>query len=208
MTNEAGLVFDRVAADYDRVRSSYPDLLVDAACSVGGLGRGARVVEVGCGTGKLTTALVERGLNIDAVDLGAELVGIARRRLGGSLVRFHIASFEDVGLPLGSFDAVFSATAFHWVDPAVSWAKAARLLHPGGVLALLTHVGGVATVPIDKEQTADESLALVRTTSSYLRLDGGRQRRLEQNLRGTIERAGGKVSSRAFATLVTARVRV
>ena len=45
-------------------------------------------------------------------------------------------------LPAGAFDAVFSAAAFHWVDPAVGWTKAARLLRPGGLLALLMHTGG------------------------------------------------------------------
>ena len=56
-------------------------------------------------------------------------------------MRFHVARFEDVALPEGAYDAVFSATAFHWVDPAVGWRKAAAHLVPGGVLALLTHVG-------------------------------------------------------------------
>jgi ubiquinone/menaquinone biosynthesis C-methylase UbiE len=142
MSGEPGLLFDRIPEEYDRVRPSYPDELVDRACSVAGLGPGSRVVEVGCGTGKLTVALAERGLRVDAVDPGGNLVEIARARVPGSSVRFHVARFEDVELPSGAFDALFSATAFHWVDPDVSWSKAARLLRPGGVLALLTHVGG------------------------------------------------------------------
>ena len=136
-----GLLFDRVAEDYDRVRPDYPAALVDEACSLAGLRPGSRVLEVGCGTGKLTRALAERGLSIDAVDPGPELVAVARRHLEGSAVRFHLGRFEDIELPLGSFEAVFSATAFHWVDPDVGWAKVARLLVPGGVLALLAHVG-------------------------------------------------------------------
>jgi SAM-dependent methyltransferase len=44
-------------------------------------------------------------------------------------------------LPAEPFDAVFSASAFHWVDPSVGWAKAAALLRPGGTLALLQPVG-------------------------------------------------------------------
>jgi ubiquinone/menaquinone biosynthesis C-methylase UbiE len=150
MTEELGLLFDRVAEAYDRVRPEYPTALVDAAYAVAGLSRDSRVFEVGCGTGKLTGALVERGLRVEAVDPGAELVAIARRRLEGSSVRFHIGRFEDVELPGGSFDAVFSATAFHWVDPAVGWAKVARLLRPGGVLGLLAHVGG-SSLELDDE---------------------------------------------------------
>lgn len=137
MTRERGRAFGRVAEEYDRVRSSYPDELVDEACA--GLRPGARVAEVGSGTGKLTVALVERGLDVDAVEPDPEMAAVARRHVGEA-VRFHIDRFEDVELPERAFDAVFSATAFHWVDPAVGWAKAARLLRPGGTLALLTHV--------------------------------------------------------------------
>ena len=49
-------------------------------------------------------------------------------------------AFEDVGLPAESFDVVFAATSFHWVDPAVRLDKAALLLRPAGVLATLSTV--------------------------------------------------------------------
>jgi ubiquinone/menaquinone biosynthesis C-methylase UbiE len=139
MSDDLGLVFDRVAEEYDRVRRSYPPELVDAVCEIGGLGPSSHVVEVGCGTGKLTRVLAERGFRVEAIDPGPELVRVARRHLGESAVRFHIGRFEDLDLPTGAFAAVFSATAFHWVDPKVAWSKVARLLQPGGTLALLTH---------------------------------------------------------------------
>jgi ubiquinone/menaquinone biosynthesis C-methylase UbiE len=142
MTEHPGLVFARVAEEYDRVRPGYPASLVDAACSIGELSPGSEVVEVGCGTGKLTAALVERGLRVDAVDPSPELLEIARDRTRESSVRFHLTRFEDVDLPEHAFAAVFSATAFHWVDPKVGWSKAARLLQPGGLLALLAYFGG------------------------------------------------------------------
>jgi SAM-dependent methyltransferase len=135
-----GTVFDGVAEAYDEVRRGYPDALVDAALTHGGLGRGARVVEVGCGTGKLTELLARRGLEVDAVDPGARMIEVARRRVGGSpLVRFHVARFEDVELAGAPYDGLLSATAWHWIDPAVGWRKAATLLEPGGLLALLCH---------------------------------------------------------------------
>ena len=65
-----GEVFDSVTEDYDRVRQGYPPVLMDAAILRGGLASGSRVLEVGCGTGKLTELLAARQLNVDAVDPG------------------------------------------------------------------------------------------------------------------------------------------
>ena len=133
-------VFDDVAEEYDRERRGYPDRLIDAACERGGLRVGDAVVEVGCGTGLLTAGLLSRGLRVDAVDPGSNMIRLARRRVGeGGAVRFHQGRFEDVALPADAFAAVFSATAFHWVEPEVGWARAAGLLAPGGMLALLQH---------------------------------------------------------------------
>lgn len=136
-----GQVFDQVAEAYDKVRSGYPQSLIDLAIRRGRLGPGSRLLEVGSGTGKLTELLVKRQLSVDAVEPGSNMIAAARRRLGATdSVTFHVGRFEDVDLPVGAFDAVFSATAFHWVDPEVSWAKAASHLKPGGLLALLSHL--------------------------------------------------------------------
>ena len=133
-------VFDDVAEEYDRERRGYPEELIDAACQAGGLSTGDRVVEVGCGTGLLTTALLARGLSVEAIDPGANMLRLAERRAGeGAAVCFHQGRFEEVALPGAAFAAVFSATAFHWIEPEVGWARAASLLAPGGVLALLQH---------------------------------------------------------------------
>ena len=143
-----GEVFDAIAEAYDARRSGYPREIVAAAVELAGLGVGSRVVEVGSGTGKLTEELVASGLRVDAVDPGRNMVALARRRVQESdLVRFHIGRFEEVSLPEERFDAVFSAAAFHWVDPKLGWSKAAALLRPGGTLALLQ--------PIDVRREAD-----------------------------------------------------
>ena len=148
-------VFDDVAEEYDRERRGYPDELIDAACRTAALSAGDRVVEVGCGTGLLTTSLAARGLSVEAVDPGANMIRLARRRVGeGAAARFHLGRFEDVALPDSSFPAVFSATAFHWIEPEVGWARAAELLAPGGVLALVQHCD------VRDERTVDDWRAL------------------------------------------------
>jgi ubiquinone/menaquinone biosynthesis C-methylase UbiE len=135
-----GQVFDGVAEEYDRERPSYPPELIEAAMTRGALRAGDPVVEVGCGTGLLTAALLAAGLRVEAVDPGENMIRMARRRVGdGAAVRFHHGRFEDVALPHSAFAAVFSGTAFHWIEPEIGWARAARLLRPGGVLALLQY---------------------------------------------------------------------
>jgi ubiquinone/menaquinone biosynthesis C-methylase UbiE len=137
-----GKVFDEIAAEYDRRRPTYPDELVDQACQVAGIGNGDHVLEVGCGSGQLTRGLVARGLHVTALEPGKSLIALARQNLkGAGEVEFVNAQFEGALLPREQFQAVFSASAFHWVDPEVSWQKAAEVLAPGGTLALVQYCG-------------------------------------------------------------------
>ena len=137
-----GKVFDTIAAEYDRHRPAYPDELVDQACQIAGIGSGDHVLEVGCGSGQLTRGLAARGLHVTALEPGKSLMALARHNLeGAGQVDFVNARFEEAPLPREHFQAVFCASAFHWVDPAVSWQKAADLLVPGGTLALIQYFG-------------------------------------------------------------------
>jgi SAM-dependent methyltransferase len=148
-----GRVFDEVAEDYDRHRPTYPDVLVDSACE--GLNPGAAVLEIGCGTGQLTRSLLARGLRVTAVEPGRQLIVRARDRLDGlGDVEFVNARLEDIPLPRAHYAAVFSASAIHWVDPEVSWRKAADALADGGSMALLSYFG------LDDARSADDQQAL------------------------------------------------
>lgn len=131
------VLFDEVADLYAATRSGYPPEIVDFAIRTAGLVPGSAVLEVGCGTGQLTASLAGRGFALTALDIGPSLVAAARRALGAPAVTFVVSSFEDFAAPDGSFDLIVSATAFHWIDPEVRFGKAARLLRPGGWLALL-----------------------------------------------------------------------
>jgi SAM-dependent methyltransferase len=119
-----GRVFNAVADEYDRHRPAYPEALIDRACETAGLAAGARVLEIGCGTGQLTRGLLARGLRVMAVEPGERLIARARERLAGAgEVQFLNARLEEASLPRGHYRAVFSASAIHWVDPEVSWGK-------------------------------------------------------------------------------------
>ena len=137
--------FDSVAELYDRIRPSYPqELLLDLA-RLCGVGPGSRALEIGCGTGKFTAQLAAYGLSITAVELGAGMAGVARRRLAGFPdVEIVVSDFERLDVPLGAYDLVVSATAFHWLDPGVRVARCADALRPGGSLAVVDthHIDG------------------------------------------------------------------
>ena len=130
--------FDTAAERYDRIRPRYLTEVFDDIERLGGLAPGIRVLEVGCGTGQATVDLATRGHAVVAVEIGAELAAIASRRLA----RFPdaeviVADFERWELPTEPFDAVVSATAFHWIDPEIRFLKAADALRPGGLLAIV-----------------------------------------------------------------------
>ncbi len=150
-----GGVFDEVAEDYDRHRPGYPDELVDHACEVAGIGSGATVLEIGCGTGQLTRSLLLRGLRVTAVEPGRQLMARARDQLDGAGdVQFVNARLEDAVLPPARYSSAFSASAIHWIDPDVSWRAAADALVAGGSLALISYFG------VDDPRTADDQRAL------------------------------------------------
>ncbi|MGI5440743.1 class I SAM-dependent methyltransferase [Streptomyces shenzhenensis] len=137
--------FDEDAELYDRARPGYPPELYDDLAEFAGACPGSRVLEVGCGTGQATVPLAERGCRITAVEAGPSLAAVARRNLAGTaVVQVVTTEFESWPLPEEPFDAVVSASAFHWIDPAVRMAKAADALRPGGALAVVRtqHVMG------------------------------------------------------------------
>lgn len=103
------------------------------------------MLEIGSGTGQATLPLAERGFQLTAIELGPNLAAVARRKLARfPNVTIVTGAFEDWPLPREPYDAVVSATAFHWLDPSVRVTKTADALRPGGALATITthHIKG------------------------------------------------------------------
>jgi SAM-dependent methyltransferase len=125
------LSFGEEAAAYERGRPSYPPEAIDWL-----LPQGVRdVLDLGAGTGKLTTRLVERGLSVVAVDPIPEMLDLLSNSLPDTLALLGTA--EEIPLPDDSVDAVLVAQAWHWFDPERAVAEVARVLRPGGRLGLV-----------------------------------------------------------------------
>jgi ubiquinone/menaquinone biosynthesis C-methylase UbiE len=190
---KASKVFDRIAAEYDRRRPAYPDELIDQACQAAGIGSGDHVLEVGCGSGQLTRGLLARGLHVTALEPGTSLLALARQNLEGAgavefvNAQFEDALFEDALLPREQFQAVFSASAFHWVDPEVSWQQAADVLVPGGTLALVQYFG--LSEPRSKPDQ-EAALAAIRKVAPDIAATWPAYRDLDGTLAGMEQRRG------------------
>ena len=116
---------------YDRSRPTYPVEAVRWALPEGA----QRVLDLGAGTGKLTTVLLDLGLDVVAVEPSQPM----RERIPA---RAEVVEGSAESLPLedGSVDAVLVGQAFHWFDADKALAEMARVLRPGGTVGLLWNV--------------------------------------------------------------------
>lgn len=119
--------------------------MFDDIVALSGIPDGGRVLEIGCGTGQATRPMAERGYRITAVELGANLAAVARRKLAAYDVDVRVAAFEEWRLAAEPFDLVMAVTSFHWLDPAIALPKMAAALRPSGAIAIAG--GGFSGVP-------------------------------------------------------------
>lgn len=130
--------FSNRVADYVRYRPNYPALALAFLAWRCGLGPNSSVADVGSGTGILTRRLLELGCDVTGVEPNREMREAAEASLVGC-TRFRSvdARAEATGLGDASVDLVTAAQAFHWFDAAAARREFARILRPGGRVALV-----------------------------------------------------------------------
>lgn len=128
---------------YDSVRPAYPHeavaALIDAARRARGAsetGRGGplRAADIGAGTGKMSELLARGRLLVDAVEPSEAMRAQASSIEG---VTWYAGVAEETGLPNDVYDIVVFAQSWHWMDPERAGLEAARILAPGGALAIV-----------------------------------------------------------------------
>lgn len=130
--------FETSTAAYDRGRPSYPPEAVALLIEELGLGASRSLLELGPGTGKLTTLLVSTGVRI----IGIEPVAAMRRVLTRRVPEVDVldAHAEELSLENGSVDAAVAAQSFHWFDGDRALAELARVMRRTARLAVVFNV--------------------------------------------------------------------
>lgn len=124
--------FGMDAQRYDQARPGYPNTLVTRIVTGS---PGSDVLDVGCGTGIAARQFQAVGCTVLGIEPDARMADFARARG----LQVEVETFE-AWRPAGrTFDAVIAAQSWHWVEPVTGVAKAARVLRPGGRLAIFGH---------------------------------------------------------------------
>ncbi|MCG8483913.1 MAG: class I SAM-dependent methyltransferase [Clostridia bacterium] len=132
--------FDDIVANYDKIRPEYPNKLFKAVIEYCGHGENKKAVEIGAGTGKATTPFLNAGYDVTAVEISNNMSKFLLEKFAEYKNFVVITStFEEVLLEENSYDLIYAASAFHWVDAEIGCPKAFHLLKNGGAIALFRY---------------------------------------------------------------------
>jgi len=144
---EGRRLFGADPAGYDLARPGHAERVYEVLVARCGLRRGARVLEIGPGTGQATRRLLELGAKpLVALEPNSVLASFLRNALGDR-VDVHETTVEDADLDPASFDLAAAASSFHWVEEDLALSRILDALRPGGWVALWWTLFGDGNVP-------------------------------------------------------------
>ncbi|MCL2006833.1 MAG: class I SAM-dependent methyltransferase [Treponema sp.] len=130
--------FDEIVGSYDKVRWNYPKQMFNDIFEYSLNSKGKNAIEIGPGTGKATTPVLEAGYDVTAIELSTNMAKFLHsKHEEHKNLNIIIAPFEDILLTEENYDLIYSASAFHWLDAEIACPKVFKLLKPYGTFALL-----------------------------------------------------------------------
>jgi len=144
-SKEIQAFFERVASDWDQMRLAYYDeSVIERMASVSGIDEGSMVADVGTGTGFVAAGLAPRVKKVVGLDNSPAMLGVARENLsslGAQNVELLEADMAGLPMPDSDLDAAFANMVLHHAeDPAAMLAEMARVVRPGGTVAITDEV--------------------------------------------------------------------
>ena len=141
--------FEKVADLYDKYRPGYPDEVVTYFA----LPKGARILDLGCGTGISARLFAAHGYEVVAIDPNEAMLEKARAH--GGNVTYAVGRAESSGQPEHAFDLAYGAQAFHWFDLEATMRELRRVArHVARAVGKQVQLEGVAGVADEAELEA------------------------------------------------------
>jgi ubiquinone/menaquinone biosynthesis C-methylase UbiE len=131
--------FTGFADIYDRYRPDPPEALRDLLCDYTHMKTPEVVIDLGCGTGISTRYWSARAKYVVGIDPTADMLNQARVQTSSTNTVYVGGFSQQVGLKNNCADILTISQAFHWMEPVSTLAEVARILRPGGVLAVYDH---------------------------------------------------------------------
>lgn len=137
--------FGRTAKDYSQHRAGFPDTFFDRIVKDGYAASGARLLDLGTGTGTVARGFALRGCEVTGLDQSPELIAEAKRldEAAGIQIDYINAAAETTGLAGKCFDVVTAGQCWHWFDRPRAAAEARRILRSGGRI-IICHFDWIA----------------------------------------------------------------
>lgn len=147
--------FSSRVRNYRLYRPGYPAEVLAVLRAAGALTGGAVVADIGSGTGIFSELLLREGCRVIGVEPNAEMRAAAEELLAGhAAFTSPPGTAEATNLPDASVDLITAAQAFHWFDQAKTRAEFARILRPGGWIALIWNERQLDSTPFLRDYEA------------------------------------------------------
>jgi SAM-dependent methyltransferase len=138
---ERKIWYSPVAEAYNKTIPNYPQELIKRVLKLAQLSSQAKILEIGCGSGKATVAFAELGFSLVCVEPNPDFCQLAKKNCASyPNVEIQNISFEDWQPKFENFDAVLAATSIHWIPAEIAYSKAASTLKENGFLILLWNI--------------------------------------------------------------------